>query len=113
MSYVPTPPPDEPPPGEPPRPPGSRRDLWLGAVVGFVLTIGVPFLWALIAQAIGYFLPVLLSSLLVLVAGVVLALQERTRQWGLGILIGFAAALVVGAGACAVLLVSFSNSYGG
>lgn len=87
----------------------GRRDLWLGVLVGFVLTVGMPFVVALVGQRFTSFVPVLLSSLLVLGAGVVLAVRDTTRQWGLGILIGFAAALVVGAGACVVLIASFGG----
>lgn len=96
MSYV-------PPPAQ------GRRDLWLGVLVGVVLTFGTPFLGAVLAQTFTTFVPVLLSPLLVLVAGTVLAVRDSTRQWGLGILIGFAGALVVGAGACVVLIATFSR----
>ncbi len=41
---------------------------------------------------------------IVLVAGVGLAIQGSTRRTGIGLLLGFAGAVVVLAGACIVLL---------
>ncbi|MGZ8736615.1 MAG: hypothetical protein ACXWXO_01930 [Nocardioides sp.] len=105
MSYIPTPPPAE----EPAPEPGNRRDLWLGILVGVVACIALPFLSALGADALGLFGFGLLAPLLVLVAGVILVIPDRTRRWGTGLLMGFAVSVVVGAGACVVLIASYNS----
>lgn len=105
MSYVPTPPP----PDQPAAEPGNRRDLWLGVLAGVVACIGLPFLSAIGMDRLGLLGLGLLAPLLVLVVGVVLVLPDRTRQWGLGLLIGFAVSLVLGAGACVVLIASYNS----
>ena len=105
MSYIPTPPPPE----EPATEPGKRRDLWLGILVGLVACLVLPFLAAIGADALGLLGFGLLTPLLVLVAGVILVIPDRTRRWGTGLLMGFVVALVLGAGACVVLIASYNS----
>ena len=105
MSYIPTPPPPE----EPATERGKRRDLWLGLLVGVVACIALPFLGVLGADALGFLGLGLLTPLLVLVAGVILVIPDRTRRWGTGLLLGFVVSLVLGAGACVVLIASYNS----
>jgi hypothetical protein len=105
MSYIPTPPPAE----EPAVEPGNRRDLWLGILVGVVACIGLPFLSLVGVDRLGLFGVGLLAPLIVLVVGVILVIPDRTRRWGTGLLLGFAVALVLGAGACVVLIASYNS----
>jgi hypothetical protein len=105
MSYIPTPPPAE----EPATEPGNRRDLWLGLLAGVLACLGLPFLGAVGVDRFGLLGFGLLAPLLVLVAGVILVIPDRTRRWGTGLLMGFAVSLVLGAGACVVLLASYNS----
>lgn len=83
--------------------PGRRRnpDLWLGVLVACVVCLGTPAL-ALVGP--GALSLMLVGVPAVFVVGVVLAVPERSRWWGVGLLIGFFVSLVVGAGACVAIL---------
>lgn len=104
MSYVPPTP-----PAEPVREPGSRKELWYGVGVALFASFVLPFLGLLAPDTFGVLGIGLLMPLVVLVVGVVLVIPDRTRQWGLGLLIGFAVSLVLGAGACVVLLATWNG----
>jgi hypothetical protein len=104
MSYVPPPAPEE-----PAREPVRRRETWYGVITGIAAMFGLPFLGLLSPDTYGVLGIAVLMPLVVLVAGVVLVIPDRTRQWGAGLLIGFAVSLVLGAGACVVLLASWNG----
>ena len=106
-------------PWQPP-PPQPKWPLFVGMLIGAV----APFL--------GVLPPILLSSIdtprlvsdvvgltplgwafLVLLTGAGLLFSDRTRRWGVGILIGFFGMLIIGAGACVALLVVVLSSYNG
>jgi hypothetical protein len=70
----------------------------------------LPFAGLVSPNGLGIFGVGVLSPLLVLVAGVVLVIPERTRGWGTGLLIAFAVSLLVGAGACVVLLATWNGA---
>jgi hypothetical protein len=116
VSYVPPPPPPTPVQGPSPGPPPAHptRDLWLGILVGVLATLLAPALAVFLAGYAGSWLGLLglFAPLAVLVAGIVLAFIPSTRRWGVGLLIGFSASLIVGAGACVVLLSSLSSGAG-
>ena len=105
MSYVPPPAPEQ-----PVRAPARRRELWYGVAVALIACLVLPFTGLVTPNALGILGAGLLAPLVVLVVGVVLVIPDRTRQWGLGLLIGFAVSLVLGAGACVVLLVSWNGA---
>lgn len=107
MSYVPPPTP----PDQPPRRTGRRRELWYGVGAGLFGCLVLPFLGLVGADLLGVFGIGLLTPLAVLVVGVVLVVPDRTRQWGIGLLIGFLVSLIVGAGACVAILATWN--YGG
>lgn len=104
MSYVPPPPPEE-----PARAQGNRKELWYGIGVALLACLVLPFAGLVSPDTFGILGVGVLTPLLVLVAGVVLVIPDRTRQWGTGLLIGFCVSLVLGAGACIVLLATFSG----
>ena len=104
MSYVPPPPPEE-----PVRAQGNRKELWYGIGVGLLACLVLPFAGLAGADTFGLLGFTALMPVAVLVAGVVLVIPDRTRQWGTGLLIGFCVSLVLGAGACIVLLATFSG----
>jgi hypothetical protein len=105
MSYVPTPPPPE----EPVNEPGSRRETWFGVAAGIAACLGLPFLSLSLSDSMGFLGFGVMAPLVVLVAGVVLVIPDRTRRWGTGLLMGFAISLVLGAGACVILLASWNG----
>lgn len=107
-------------PWQPPPPPKSKTPLLLGILIGAV----APFF--------GVIPPVVLSNVqsptwvadvaglapfawvfLVLATGAGLMFSDRTRRWGLGILLGLFGMLIIGAGACVALLVVVLASYSG
>lgn len=119
MSYVPGPPtgPPEDPPGGSPGPPEPQRKgrtgpILLGALVAVVATVLGPMSALVFGDALGALGLGLLSPLAILVLGVVLLFFPGTRPWGVGLLIGFFAMLIIGAGACVLLLMSLDASYG-
>jgi hypothetical protein len=99
------------PPADPFVPPekGHALELVLGAVVGgvdVVITgvLGLVFS-ANIANGAWGFAPLVVGLLVPLV----LLLNESTRWWGVGILIGYFLTLIVLGGACVALIASFSG----
>jgi len=99
------------PPADPFVPPekGHALELVLGAVVGgvdVVITgvLGLVFS-ANFANGAWGFAPLVVGLLIPLV----LLLNESTRWWGVGILIGYFLTLIVLGGACVALIASFSG----
>ena len=108
-------------PGWQPPPKKPKAPLFLGILIGAV----APFL--------GILPPALLSNtvdstsvasdviglapfgwwFLVLATGAGLLFSDRTRRWGVGILIGLFGMLIIGAGACVALLVVVLSAYNG
>ncbi|HET6626166.1 MAG TPA: hypothetical protein VFG63_07235 [Nocardioidaceae bacterium] len=120
MSYVPPPPPGPTGPPEPsgrPTQPGpAKRNrtalIIFGALISVVATVLGPLAALFLGDSIGFLGAGLLTPVLCLLVGIALLFSERTRPWGLGLLIGFFVMLIVGAGACVLVLMSFSSSYG-
>ena len=109
MSYVPTPPP------EPrPQPPRKSRTgpILLGAVISVAVSILGPVAGITLGDTFGLFGLTLLAPLACLVVGIVLLFPDSTRPWGIGLLIGFFGMLIIGAGACVLLLMSLDSAYG-
>jgi hypothetical protein len=76
---------------------------WFFSLVPFILTGG--------NSVAGYGL---YAWLLVPVVGIGLLIAPRTRRWGAGVLMGFFGMLVIGAGACLVIVVGLNaNGVGG
>lgn len=92
-------------PPSPPQPerPGRGWQVMCGAVTGAFATVVLPFasLGLSVSAGISFFVT---SLLLVPCVGVGLVCSATTRAWGIGVLIGWAIALVVAAGACVALL---------
>lgn len=121
MSQPPQPPPwppQGPPQGPPPwgsypappsqpQPPGEGWKIICGAVIGVAATIAAPFLALALADSLGFGIFVL-SFVVVPVTGLALLISATTRKWGLGLIIGWAVSLVLGAGACVALLSGLS-----
>ncbi|MET0447220.1 MAG: hypothetical protein ABW004_02390 [Aeromicrobium sp.] len=109
MTQPPSGPPQGPPPWgyyptpSPPPSPGHGWQIACGAVIGGVATVALPFVSLGVASSngIGFFLA---SFLVVPGTGLGLLFAATTRPWGIGLLIGWAIALVVAAGACVALL---------
>lgn len=108
---------DQSPPSPPaPRYPGGddgrppRKDtwkLWVGLIATLpFLVIGgglVGLVGEVSSEAAG------LLAVVGLLAPIGLLLKEKTLKFGLGLLIGYAVLLVIGAGTCVALIVSYSN----
>ena len=99
------------PPADPFVPPekGHTLELVLGAVVGGVDVV-IPGVLGLVfsanfANGAWGFAPLVVGLLIPLV----LLLNESTRWWGVGILIGYFLTLIVLGGACVALIASFSG----
>jgi hypothetical protein len=90
------------PPPQPP-PPNDGWKIFCGAVIGVVATIAVPFLALSVDPSAGVSL-FLLSFIIVPTTSVGLIIAPVTRAWGIGLLIGWAVSLIIGAGACVALL---------
>jgi hypothetical protein len=103
------PPPPAPYPAQPaPPPPSSKVPLLVGALIGAVAPWSfslVPLILTGGSSVAGYGL---YAWLLVPVVGIGLLLAPATRRWGAGVLIGYFGMLVVGAGACLVLVVGLN-----
>lgn len=99
-----------PPPGsQPPR--GRGWEIFGGVVVGGIAAILVPLLGLAIASGfdngfVGFFA----SLVLVPIVGIGLLFSRASRPWGLGILIGWAVALIVVGGSCVAIIASLNGS---
>lgn len=89
----------------------------LGAVGGVFLTVGLAAVFAVALNSFASpdvkpLLAVVLGALVPLVLGLVLAIRRgspNVRGAGLGLLIGWALTLIVGAGACVALFMALYN----
>jgi hypothetical protein len=104
---------------QPPPPKKPKAPLLLGILIGAVAPfLGLIFPVALgnssssTAQGIAGLAP-FVWVFLVLATGAGLLFSDRTRRWGLGILIGLFGMLIIGAGACVAVLVVVLASYSG
>jgi hypothetical protein len=96
----------------PPRPPRTFAPRWVvgGVAAGIAVTIGLPLVSVNVPGLgpLGF-----LGALVVpLVVGVVLAATQGTpsrRGFGLGLLIGWGASFIVGAGLCVVLVIGLNG----
>lgn len=123
MSNLPSYPPPPGPPGQPPQlyPRPKKPTNWLAYILGAFLgapAVGLGAVGGLgaIGSAFGNQAAGLFGALgLVLAIGVPIALivPERTRPWGIGILIGYAVWAIVAAGACVVLIAAITSSESG
>lgn len=110
MTQPPSGPPQGPPPWgyypsppQQPQPPGDGWKIVCGAVIGVTATVLTPFIGLGLSRSLGFGIFVL-SFILVPGTGIAFLISSTTRKWGLGLLIGWAIALVVAAGACVALL---------
>lgn len=78
---------------------GVGTALYALAYVAAVLTTLEPGLWALAWAVYGIFLTIVL-----VIAGLILVIIERTRAFGAGILISIGVGLIVGGGVCIAIL---------
>ena len=113
----------QPPPtgwGQPPPPAKPKAPLLLGILIGAVAPfLGVVPLLALsnvesprvVADLAG--LAPFVWTMAVLATGAGLLFSDRTRRWGVGILLGFFGMLVIGAGLCVAALVVVLSAYNG
>lgn len=127
MTQQPPPPPWGTPPPFPPGPPppqpsglSNKVKFWIGVplvvpamvVAGFLMGLADTLLDGAAPTSSADGLVVLLVGLVLLAGFTALIVVERTRWFAIGMLAGGAAALILAAGACLVLLASFTNSYG-
>jgi hypothetical protein len=101
MTYPPYGPPHVPPP------PNNGWKIFGGVLIGVVSTVVLPFASIGLARWAGFGI-ILLPLALVPVIGGTLLVSPASRPWGTGMLIGWAVALVVAAGACVALLNSLA-----
>jgi hypothetical protein len=105
---------------QPPPPKKPKAPLLLGILIGAV----APFFGLIFPVALGNVSSPSVASdiaglapfawvFLVLATGAGLLFSDRTRRWGLGILIGLFGMLIIGAGACVAVLVVVLASYSG
>ena len=121
MNQPPSGPPEGPPWGHYP-PPGSqpkrgrRAEIFGGVVIGGILAVIVPVVGLAIAagsgsdSGSGAVAVLIVAILLVPVVGLGLLFSESSRPWGVGILIGWAIALIVIGGSCVALIASLDGS---
>jgi len=83
----------------------ARRALLLGVAVGFVVPMLAFLLLSETAAPDYWWLGSAVWSVVAFV-GVALLFFERTRRVGVGMLLGFGCLLLVGAGACTVILIA-------
>jgi hypothetical protein len=114
-------PPYQPPPGAgwpAPPPKKPKAPLFLGMLIGAV----APFFGLLVpalfsgepgaaADAVA-FAP-FVWVMVILATGAGLLFSDRTRRWGVGILIGLFGMLIIGAGVCVAALVVILSAYNG
>jgi hypothetical protein len=77
--------------------------------------MGLPvlaFLGVLVGTRVDVFAAGWLAPFVLPLAGLALLVDARTRWWGVGVLIGFFGMLIIGAGACVLLLVGLSGGLG-
>jgi hypothetical protein len=77
-------------------------------VVGGIITVILPLMSLALVDQTG-FGAFIVALLLVPVVGLGLLFSDSTRPWGIGILIGWATALIVVGGSCVALLASLDG----
>ena len=83
----------------------SRRSLLLGGAIGFTIPMLAFLLLPETEAPATWWLGSTVWSVVAFV-GVALLFFERTRRVGVGMLLGFGCLLIVGAGACTVILIA-------
>ena len=97
-------------PGPPPK--RSKVGLWIGILIGALMPfVGFGALWLVPGGDFAGIAGLVLWGGTI-VAGIVLLFFEQARWWGVGILIGFFGALIIGAGACIALIALVIGSQG-
>jgi hypothetical protein len=118
MTQPPTGPPHDPPPwGHYPQPnPEPRRgrgwEIFGGVVVGGIAAVLVPLIVVAIASGAGSGFggaELVLALVVVPLIGIGLMVNKASRPWGLGILIGWAIAVIVIGGSCVAIIASLGN----
>ena len=118
MTQPPIGPPHEPPPwGHHPQPnpqPGRGRgwEIFGGVVVGGITAILVPLIVLAISSGAGSGfggVELVLGHVLVPLIGIGLMFSMASRPWGLGILIGWAIAVIVIGGSCVAIIASLNS----
>lgn len=117
MTQPPTGPPQDPPPWgyypspEPqPQPKRSRGwEIFAGVVVGGIATVVLPLMSLVVVEQVGLG-AIIVALLLVPVLGLGLLFSPSPRPWGIGILIGWAIALIVVGGSCVAIIASLSHA---
>jgi hypothetical protein len=94
----------QPPPKQPKMP--LLVGMLIGAVAPWLLGV-VPLILTNGNSLAGYGL---LTWAMVPLVGFALIFADQTRRWGLGILLGFFGMLVIGAGACVIVLVGLTQT---
>lgn len=126
MTQQPPPPPWGTPPPFPPGPPppqpsglSNKVKFWIGVplavpamfATGMLMSLADTLLDGAAPTSSADGLVVLLVGLVLLAGFITLIVVERTRWFAIGMLAGGAAALILAAGACLVLLASLSGSF--
>jgi len=94
--------------GAPPKR-GHTLELLVGALLGGVDAVVTGVLGVVVAGNVGNGVWSFGPPVVGLLVPVVLLLNESTRWWGVGILIGFFLTLIVLGGACVALISAFSG----
>ena len=118
MTQPPTGPPEDPPPwGHYPQPlPRPERgrgwEIVGGVVVGGIAAILVPLIVLAVASSSSGsgVAEVIVGLVLVPIIGIGLLFSKASRPWGVGILIGWAIAVIVVGGACVAIIASLGNA---
>jgi hypothetical protein len=101
-----------PPPGSQP-PKGRGWEIFGGVIVGGIASILVPLIVLAIASGAGSSFggaELVLGLVIVPLIGAGLLFGKATRPWGVGILIGWAIAVIVVGGTCVALIATLGNA---
>ena len=94
---------------EPPPRKGHSLELLVGAVLGGADAVVTGILGVIVSVNVSNGVWSFAPPVVGLLVPVVLLLDESTRWWGVGILIGYFLTLIVLGGACVAIIASFSG----